>query len=94
MKPRTVYREGREDEYLAALELVLGADVGGALISDAGVGVDSGSDTAASAGTTAGLGAAADSGPDAGPDAGPAADSDVGSDAGPARPAHPKERND
>lgn len=75
-------REGREGEYLAALELVLGADVGGALIADAGVGVDSGSDTAASAGTTAGPGAAADSG------AGP------GSDADPARPAHPKERND
>ena len=47
-------REGREGEYLAALELVLGADVGGALIADAG----------------------------------------PGSDAGPARPAHPKERND
>ena len=85
-------REGREGEYLAALELVLGSDVGGALIADAGVdsgaatdsGADSGSDTAASAGTTAGPGAAADSG----------ADSDVGSDAGPARPAHPKERND
>lgn len=85
-------REGREGEYLAALELVLGADVGGALIADAGVdvdsgaatdsGADSGSDTAASAGTTAGPGAAADSG------AGP------GSDADPARPAHPKERND
>lgn len=85
-------REGREGEYLAALELVLGSDVGGALIADAGVdsgaatdsGASSGSDTAASAGTTAGPGAAADSG----------ADSDVGSDAGPARPAHPKERND
>lgn len=85
-------REGREGEYLAALELVLGSDVGGALIADAGVdvdsgaatdsGADSGSDTAASAGTTAGPGAAADSG------AGP------GSDADPARPAHPKERND
>ena len=95
-------REGREGEYLAALELVLGSDVGGALIADAGVGVDSGSDTAASAGTTAGPDAAADSGADSGPgsDAGPAADSDVGSnadpgsDAGPARPAHPKERND
>lgn len=93
-------REGREDEYLAALELVLGADVGGALISDAGVGVDSGSDTAASAGTTAGPGTTADSGTDAdfGADAdfgtGPDADSDVGSDAAPARPAHPKERND
>ena len=103
-------REGREGEYLAALELVLGSDVGGALIADAGVdvdsgaatdsGADSGSDTAASAGTTAGPGAAADSGAgpgaaaDSGPDAGPAADSDVGSDAGPARPAHPKERND
>lgn len=92
-------REGREDEYLAALELVLGADVGGALIADAGV--DSGSDTAASAGTTAGPDAAADSGADSGPgsgadsgpgsNAGPAADSDVGSDADPARP---KERND
>lgn len=87
-------REGREGEYLAALELVLGSDVGGALIADAGVDVDSGaatdsgagsgSDTAASAGTTAGPDAATDS----------AADSDVGSDAGPARPAHPKERND
>ena len=85
-------REGREGEYLAALELVLGSDVGGALIADAGVdsgaatdsGASSGSDTAASASTTAGPGAAADSG----------ADSDVGSDAGPARPAHPKERND
>lgn len=87
-------REGREDEYLAALELVLGADVGGALISDAGVGVDSGSDTAASASTTAGPGAAADSGTGPGSDAGPAADSDVGSDADPAHPARPKERND
>ena len=89
-------REGREGEYLAALELVLGADVGGALISDAGVGVDSGSDTAASAGTTAGPDTAVDSGADFGPgsDAGPAADSDVGSDADPARPARPKERND
>lgn len=105
-------REGREGEYLAALELVLGADVGGALIADAGVDVgsgaatdssaDSGSDTAAGAGTTAGPGAAADSGADSGPgsNADPAADSDVGSnadpgsDAGPARPAHPKERND
>ena len=85
-------REGREGEYLAALELVLGSDVGGALIADAGVdsgaatdsGASSGSDTAASAGTTAGPGAAADSG----------ADSDVGSDTDPARPAHPKERND
>ena len=87
-------REGREGEYLAALELVLGADVGGALIADAGVDVDSGaatdsgagsgSDTAASAGTTAGPGAAADSGADSGP----------GSNADPARPAHPKERND
>ena len=101
-------REGREGEYLAALELVLGSDVGGALIADAGVdsgaatdsGANSGSDTAASAGTTAGPGAAADSGAgpgsgaDPGSNAGPAADSDVGSDAGPARPAHPKERND
>ena len=103
-------REGREGEYLAALELVLGSDVGGALIADAGVdsgaatdsGASSGSDTAASAGTTAGPGAAADSGADSGPgsNADPAADSDVGSnadpgsDAGPARPAHPKERND
>ena len=89
-------REGREGEYLAALELVLGADVGGALIADAGVdvgsgaatdsGADSGSDTAAGAGTAAdsdpGVGAAASSG------------ADVGSDADPARPAHPKERND
>ena len=101
-------REGREGEYLAALELVLGSDVGGALIADAGVdsgaatdsGAGSGSDTAASAGTTAGPGAAADSGAgpgsgaDPGSNAGPAADSDVGSDADPARPAHPKERND
>lgn len=101
-------REGREGEYLAALELVLGSDVGGALIADAGVdsgaatdsGANSGSDTAASAGTTAGPGAAADSGAgpgsgaDPGSNAGPAADSDVGSDADPARPAHPKERND
>ena len=47
-------REGREGEYLAALELVLGSDVGGALIADA----------------------------------------DPGSNADPARPAHPKERND
>ena len=85
-------REGREGEYLAALELVLGSDVGGALIADAGVdsgaatdsGAGSGSDTAASAGTTAGPGAAADSGADSGP----------GSNADPARPAHPKERND
>ena len=103
-------REGREGEYLAALELVLGADVGGALIADAGVdsgaaadsGPGPGSDAAASAGTTAGPDAAADSGADSGPgsNADPAADSDVGSnadpgsDAGPARPAHPKERND
>ena len=89
-------REGREGEYLAALELVLGSDVGGALIADAGVGVDSGSDTAASASTTAGPGAAADSGADSGPgsNADPAADSNVGSNADPARPAHPKERND
>ena len=99
-------REGREGEYLAALELVLGSDVGGALIADAGVDVDSGaatdsgassgSDTAASAGTTAGPGAAADSGADSGPgsNADPAADSNVGSNADPARPAHPKERND
>lgn len=89
-------REGREGEYLAALELVLGADVGGALIADAGVdvgsgaatdsGADSGSDTVARASTAAdsdpGVGAAASSG------------ADVGSDADPARPAHPKERND
>lgn len=101
-------REGREGEYLAALELVLGADVGGALIADAGVdvgsgaatdsGADSGSDTAAGAGAAAdsdpGAGTAASSGADSGPDAGPAADSDVGSGAGPAHPAHPKERND
>ena len=101
-------REGREGEYLAALELVLGSDVGGALIADAGVdsgaatdsGANSGSDTAASAGTTAGPGAAADSGAgpgsgaDPGSNAGPAADSDVGSDADPPPPAHPKERND
>ena len=97
-------REGREGEYLAALELVLGADVGGALIADAGVdvgsgaatdsGADSGSDTAARAGTAAGPGAAADSGADADFGTGPAAYSDVGSDADPARPAHPKERND
>lgn len=73
-------REGREGEYLAALELVLGADVGGALIADAGVDV--------------GSGAATDSGADVGSGAGPAADSDVGSNADPARPAHPKERND
>ena len=93
-------REGREGEYLAALELVLGSDVGGALIADAGVDVDSGaatdsgassgSDTAASAGTTAGPGAAADSGADS--DVG--SNADPGSDADPARPAHPKERND
>lgn len=101
-------REGREGEYLAALELVLGADVGGALIADAGVdvgsgaatdsGADSGSDTAAGAGAAAdsdpGVGAAASSGADADSGAGPAADSDVGSDVDPARPAHPKERND
>lgn len=101
-------REGREGEYLAALELVLGADVGGALIADAGVdvgsgaatdsGADSGSDTAAGAGAAAdsdpGAGAAASSGADADSGAGPAADSDVGSDVDPARPAHPKERND
>lgn len=101
-------REGREGEYLAALELVLGADVGGALIADAGVdvgsgaatdsGADSGSDTAAGAGAAAdsdpGAGAAAGSSADADSGAGPAADSDVGSDVDPARPAHPKERND
>ncbi len=95
-------REGREGEYLAALELVLGADVGGALISDAGVdvgsgaatdsGADSGSDTAARAGTAAdsdpGAGAAA------GSSAGPSTAAGPGSDVDPARPAHPKERND
>ena len=95
-------REGREGEYLAALELVLGADVGGALIADAGVdvgsgaatdsGADSGSDTAAGAGAAAdsdpGAGTAASSDPGAGTAAGP------GSDVDPARPAHPKERND
>ena len=79
-------REGREGEYLAALELVLGADVGGALIADAGVDV--------------GSGAATDSGADSGSDtvarasAAASSGADVGSDADPARPAHPKERND
>ena len=79
-------REGREGEYLAALELVLGADVGGALIADAGVDV--------------GSGAATDSGADSGSDtvarasAATSSGADVGSDADPARPAHPKERND
>lgn len=79
-------REGREGEYLAALELVLGADVGGALIADAGVDV--------------GSGAATDSGADSGSDtvarasAAASSGADVGSDVDPARPAHPKERND
>ena len=73
-------REGREGEYLAALELVLGSDVGGALIADAGVDVDSG--------------AATDSGASSGSDTAASAGTTAGPDAGPARPAHPKERND
>ena len=85
-------REGREGEYLAALELVLGADVGGALIADAGVDVGSGAATDSSADsdsdTAARAGAAADSDPGAGTAVSP------GSDVDPARPAHPKERND
>lgn len=89
-------REGREGEYLAALELVLGADVGGALIADAGVDVGSGAATDSSADsgsdTAAGAGAAADSDPGVG--AAASSGADVGSDADPARPAHPKERND
>lgn len=89
-------REGREGEYLAALELVLGADVGGALIADAGVDVGSGAatDSGADSGsdTAAGAGAAADSDPGVG--AAASSGADVGSDVDPARPAHPKERND
>lgn len=89
-------REGREGEYLAALELVLGADVGGALIADAGVDVGSGAATDSSADsgsdTAAGAGAAADSDPGVG--AAASSGADVGSDVDPARPAHPKERND
>lgn len=54
-------REGREDEYLAALELVLGADVGGALIADAGADADT------SAGSDAGPATDSDAGSDAGP---------------------------
>lgn len=95
-------REGREGEYLAALELVLGADVGGALIADAGVDVGSGAatDSGADSGsdTAAGAGAAADSDPGAGTaassSAGPSTAAGPGSDVDPARPAHPKERND
>lgn len=85
-------REGREGEYLAALELVLGADVGGALIADAGVDVGSGAATDSSA--DSGSDTAAGAGAAAGSSAGPSTAAGPGSDADPARPAHPKERND
>lgn len=77
-------REGRGDEYLAALGLVLGEEVGGALLADAGIGAD------------VGLGATAPAGPDANPDsdADSGAAAPAGPGANPASPAHPKERND
>ena len=78
-------REGREGEYLAALGLVLGEEVGGALLADAGIGVDAG------IGADAGLGATAPAGPDANPDSD--ADSGAAAPAGPgATPASPAHR--
>ena len=72
-------REGREGEYLAALGLVLGEEVGGALLADAGIGAD------------VGLGATAPAGPDANPDSD--ADSGAAAPAGPgATPASPAHR--
>ena len=72
-------REGRGDEYLAALGLVLGEEVGGALLADAGIGAD------------VGLGATAPAGPDANPDSD--ADSGAAAPAGPgATPASPAHR--